>query len=51
MSGVLSRDNALEQQWPGSGSRDCEGLNMHNFLSTCLNVAKEVCIDIYVKHK
>ena len=31
LSGALSWDNALEHQWHGSGSRDCRGLNMHNF--------------------
>jgi hypothetical protein len=44
----MSRDNALEQQWLGSGSRDCEGLNNHNLLNTCLNGESEVFIDIYV---
>jgi hypothetical protein len=37
LSGTLSRDNALDN----SGSRDCEGLNKHNFLSTCFNGASE----------
>jgi hypothetical protein len=49
LSGMLSRDSALEQQGPGSGSRDCKGLNRHNFLNTCPNGAKEVSIGIYVK--
>jgi len=43
--------SALEQQWPGSGSRDCEGSNMHNFLSTCPNGASEVFMSIYVKRR
>jgi hypothetical protein len=49
LSGALSRDNALEQQWPGSGSRDCEGLKRHNFFNTCPNGASEVCMVIYMK--
>jgi len=51
LSGALSRDSALEQQWPGSGSQDCEDLNMHNFLNTCRNEANEMSIGIYVKHR
>jgi hypothetical protein len=47
----MSRDSALEQQWPGSGSRDCEGLKRHNFLNTCPNGASEVFIGIYVKRR
>jgi hypothetical protein len=38
----LSRDNALEQKWPGSGSQECKSLNMHNFHKTCQNGASEV---------
>jgi hypothetical protein len=49
LSGALSRDSALEQQWPRSGSRNCKGLNRHNFLNTCPNGAKEDCIVIYIK--
>jgi hypothetical protein len=49
LSGALSRESALEQQWLGSGSRDCEGLNKNNLLNTCPNGANEVCISIYVK--
>jgi hypothetical protein len=49
LSGALSRDIALEQQWPGSDSRDYRALNMHNFLDTCLNDASEISIGIYVK--
>jgi hypothetical protein len=37
-------------QRPGSGSRDCEGSNKHNFLNTWPNGASEVLIGIYVKH-
>jgi hypothetical protein len=51
VNGVLSRDNDLEQQWPRSGSRDYEGLNVHNFLNTCLNRVSEVCIVIKVKRR
>jgi hypothetical protein len=51
LSGALSRDSALEQQWPGSGSRDCKGLKGHNFLKTCPNGASEVFIGIYVKRR
>jgi hypothetical protein len=51
LSGALSRDSALEQQWPGSGSQDYEGLKRHNFLISCLNGASEVFIGIYVKRK
>jgi hypothetical protein len=40
-----------DQQWPGSGSRECKGLNRHNFLNICPNGASEVCIDIYVKRR
>jgi hypothetical protein len=47
LSGAVS----LEQQWPGSGCRDCGGLNRHNFVITCLNEASEVFIDIYVKRR
>ena len=32
---ALSKSITLEQQWPGSGSRYCGGLNMHNFLNVC----------------
>ena len=49
LSGALSQDSALKEQWPGSGSRDCEGLNMHNFLNTCSNGVSEVCILMYAK--
>jgi hypothetical protein len=51
LSGVLSRDRALQQQWPGSGSRDCKGLIKHNFLNTSPNGASEVSIDMYVKRR
>ena len=44
----LSRNDVLLQQWPGSGSRDYQGLNMHKFLHTCLNGASEESIDIYI---
>ena len=46
-----ARDSALEQQWPGSGSLYCEGLNRHNFLNTCPNGESEVSIGIYVKRR
>ena len=36
---------------PGSDSRDCQGLNRHYFLNTCLNGASKASIDIYVNHK
>ena len=48
MSWALSQDNAMVQQWPGIGSRDCQGLNMHNFLNNCLNGASGQSIIIYV---
>jgi hypothetical protein len=48
LSGALSRDSALEQQWPRSSSRNCKALNRHNFLNTCPNGAKEDCIVIYI---
>jgi hypothetical protein len=51
LSGALSWDSALDQQWLGSGSRDCKGLNKHNFLTTCLNGASEMSIGIYVKRR
>jgi hypothetical protein len=41
----------LGQQWLKSGSRYYGGLNMHNFLNTCLVGANEVSIGIYVKYK
>jgi hypothetical protein len=46
---MLFRDSVLEQQWLGSGSRDCKGLGRHNFLDTCVNGTSEVSIGIYVK--
>ena len=39
LSGAMSRDIALVQQWHGSGSRNYQGLNMHNFLNSCPNGA------------
>ena len=51
MSGAMSRDNALEHQWPGSGSHDYEGLNKYNFLNTYLNESIKMAISIYVKRK
>jgi hypothetical protein len=47
----MSRDSALEQQWPGSGSRDCKALKEYNFLITFPNGASEVSIFIYVKRR
>ena len=46
---ALPRDNILEQQWSGSGSLECQSLNRHNFLETCLNGTSEVFIGIYEK--
>jgi hypothetical protein len=37
---------ALEQHWPGSGSRDSEASDKHNFFNTCPNGASEVFIGI-----
>ena len=39
----------LVQQWPRRGSRDCQGLNMHNFLNICPNEKNEESISMYVK--
>jgi hypothetical protein len=50
LSRAPSWDIALEQQWPGSGSQDCQGLNKHNFLNTCPSGPSEESIGIYVKH-
>jgi hypothetical protein len=43
--------SALDQQSPGSGSRDCECLNRHNFLIFCPNGASEVSIGIYISRR
>ena len=51
LSGALSSDNALEQQWPESGSQDYGGLNKYNFFNTRLSGASEVSIGIYVKRR
>ena len=40
LSGALSKNNALEQQWHGNGSWDYECLSMHNFLNTCPNALR-----------
>ena len=50
-SEALSRDNALEQQWHGSDSRDCQTSSRHIFLDTYYNGAFKVSIGIYVKSK
>jgi hypothetical protein len=50
LSGALSRDRALEQQWLGNGSRDYKGLNMHKFPNTCPNGTCEVSIGIHGIH-
>ena len=36
---------------PGSDSRDCQGLNRHNFLNTWPNGASEEFIGIYMKRR
>ena len=51
LSGALPWDITLEHQWHGSGFRDCQSFNMHNFLDFCLNGASEVSIGIYGKSK
>ena len=51
LRGALPKDCALEQQWPRSGSRHCQSLNMHKFLDICLNGASEKFINIYAKNR